>query len=454
MRKKSILALLLTAMVLLSGCSLVIKDQTVDNNRVIIDVKGETIKKANILYAYQQSLYNAQLNAQMYQQYLGYAQDVDKDAILQQTLDQAVSYLVTKQKAAELGFDKYTDEELATLNETANTNFQSTLDSYKSNYFADSTLTGDELAAKVKEYAANNGYTLETALASAKNTMSMDKLKKSVTDTVELTDADLQTALDTKITDEKASYEKSLSSYGSSVNSGTAVYYAPAGYRYVKQILIKLAEADTTAISDAKTALTDAQSALDALKTQLDEANTALAAQDITEESKATYTAQIASLTEQITAAQASVDTLTADKAAKEDAAYAAILPKATEIAARAASGEDFSALAAEFNEDTGMPASGYAVCADFANFDTAFTTAAMALDKVGAVTAPVKGIYGYYIIQYSADIPEGPATLESARETLSDEVLKTKQDTAYTAAEAQWTLDANVKVYKDRLTD
>ena len=45
MRKKSVLALLLVVMMVLSGCALVSKNEEKDNARVIIDVNGETVTK-------------------------------------------------------------------------------------------------------------------------------------------------------------------------------------------------------------------------------------------------------------------------------------------------------------------------------------------------------------------------------------------------------------------------
>lgn len=114
----------------------------------------------------------------------------------------------------------------------------------------------------------------------------------------------------------------------------------------------------------------------------------------------------------------------------------------------------------AETTEDLGMQGdretakSGYAVCENFSNFDTAFTTAAMALEKVGDVSPKTEGSYGYYIIQYTSDVTEGPVALDEVRDTLMNATLTTKQDTTYQDTLTQWTTDLNPKVDRNALND
>ena len=139
-------------------------------------------------------------------------------------------------------------------------------------------------------------------------------------------------------------------------------------------------------------------------------------------------------------------------EAAKETARQN-IKAKVDEVYALAtAEGADFDALVAQYNEDTGMPAIGYAICEGYAYFVESFTAAGMALENVGDVSEPVESTYGYHIMQYSAEIPEGPAALEDVRAELEAEVLTTKQDAAYTEAVNQWVSEADVKTYTDRL--
>ena len=69
MKKKTLFALLLAAVMLLSGCSLVLKDSAVDAKQTIIDVNGEQVDKQTFLNAYNYTLTMQQYYAQMLQQF-------------------------------------------------------------------------------------------------------------------------------------------------------------------------------------------------------------------------------------------------------------------------------------------------------------------------------------------------------------------------------------------------
>ena len=71
MKKKTLFALLLAAVMLLSGCSLVLKDSAVDAKQTIIDVNGEQVDKQTFLNAYNYTLTMQQYYAQMLQQFGG-----------------------------------------------------------------------------------------------------------------------------------------------------------------------------------------------------------------------------------------------------------------------------------------------------------------------------------------------------------------------------------------------
>ena len=151
--------------------------------------------------------------------------------------------------------------------------------------------------------------------------------------------------------------------------------------------------------------------------------------------------------------AQAKLDEVQAAYDALKETAYANIQAKADEIYQKAiAEGADFDALVAEFNEDTGMPAAGYAVREGYSFFVASFVDAAMALEKVGDVSEPVKSDYGFHIIQYSADITEGTVALETVSDTLGAELLSEKQDQAYADALAAWVSEAKVESHLEKL--
>ena len=248
MKKKTFFALLLAAVMLLSGCSLNLKDSTVDAKQTIIDVNGEYVDKQSFL-----NVYNYYVTIQQYySQLFGGDGSVDEDSILESTLDNFISSMVLTQKATELGFDQFTDEELAEIQTEAQTEYDEELEYIQTNYFADSELEGDELTAAVTAYAESSGYTLDYFVSSVKSSKTSERLEASVTDSVTITDEDLQAALDEQVASEKETYESTPATYGTRVNAGTTVYYTPAGYRTIRVISVSKPTEEGASSDEAK----------------------------------------------------------------------------------------------------------------------------------------------------------------------------------------------------------
>ncbi len=441
MRKKCILALMLAGMLVLSGCALVTVDEAADNARVILDVDGETVNKAVFHNMVEYQLYqNQQMNS--YYQMLGLTGSfsTDENTVAQEVLASYTNSLVAKHKAAELGFDQMTEEENQEIQETAEKNYEELLTEIKDHYLADSaSLDEAELRQKAMEYANENGMsTLENYLDSAKIEKSVEKLRADTVKDVTYTQEELQAKLDEEAAANKTTFESNPDYYGYYLNNGTPVYYNAPGYRMVKQVLVKFTEEDNTALTEKNTELSQAKTALNDAQSALTEA-----AED------ADKTALQAAVDE----AQAKLDEVQAAYDALKETAYANIQAKADEIYQKAiAEGADFDALVAEFNEDTGMPAAGYAVREGYSFFVASFVDAAMALEKVGDVSEPVKSDYGFHIIQYSADITEGTVALETVSDTLGAELLSEKQDQAYADALAAWVSEAKVESHLEKL--
>ena len=247
MKKKSLLALLVAAVMLLSGCSLVLRDSEVDGLQTIIDVNGETVNKNDFLNTYSYNLSVEQYYASIYSQ-LGLSYTVDEQEVLSDTANTIITDLVLRQKLTELGLDVFTEEENAALDADAQEQLQGYLDNVREQYFADSELTGEALDEAVAEYAAANlGYTFDSVRENVKDTELSNRLRAYVTDPVTITDDDLQAALDEKIASEKASYESSLAAYGAAANQGTYTSYGPAGYRAIRFIQVAKPAAEEAA---------------------------------------------------------------------------------------------------------------------------------------------------------------------------------------------------------------
>ena len=447
MQKKSLLALLLALTMLLSGCALITVDTAKDNARVIVDVNGETVSKAVIHAAVDSQVSTYEYYNQLYYTYYGISDvySTDETVIAAEVIEAYVQQLVCQQKARELGLYEMTEEEQAEVEANGKTNYDSFIESVVSTYMPGSTLEGDELTAAAEKYVAENGVatvdgrsTLADFVASAADEKALEKLNDYIIKDVVVTDEEIQADFDAKVESAKASYEADVSAYGTDVSNGSTIYYAPAGYRMVKHILIKITDEDSSdtaakqsALVEAENALADAQAALeaaaedadkDALQAAVDEA------QKAKDEALVIY-----------------VDAQTSGmNKAKE---------KADEIYKQiTAEGADFDALLAEYNEDTGEPDQGYAICAGNTTFVESFTNGAMALENVGDVSEPVESSYGYHIIKYVAAVEEGPVDIETVKDSISSDLLTTKQSEVTTQTIAQYVSEAKVKTYPERM--
>ena len=431
MRKKSVFALLLALVMILSGCALVTKDEAKDNARVIIDVNGETVNKQTVAAMVQNQISQNEYYNQLFAAY-GYSgmYTTDEATITSQVVESYISQLVLKQKAFAMGLNELTEEEQAEVEAEAKSNYQSFLDSVVSSYMPNSGLEGDELNAAAEKYVAENDiktadgrFSYEDFLNSALESKAIEKVQAEMIKDVAVTEEEIQADFNSKVEESKTQVEGTPDLYGYNLMNGTSVYYAPAGYRMVKHILIAASDEDSKASAEAEDALTAAQ---DALTNAAEDADTA--------------------------ALQAAVDEAQAAYDAAKAAEMANTKAKADEVYALAtAEGADFDALIAEYSTDS-MPASGYAIREGYAYFVEPFVTAAMALENVGDVSEPVESTYGYHIIQYVSDVAEGPVDIETVRESISSALLSAKQDEVAEATLKQWTEEATVKTYLDRL--
>ena len=271
MRKKSVLALLLALVMILSGCTLVTKDEEKDNARVIIDVNGETVDKQTIVSSVRSQISQNEQYNQLFQAYYGYGNmyPTDEATVTSQVIESYTTNLVLKQKAAALGMDQMTDEEKAHAEEHAKEYYNSFLQSVISAYLPNSGLEGDELTAAAEKYVADNAiktadgrFTYDDFLKTALENEAIEKLEADIVKDVTVTEEEIKADFDAKVEEAKATMEADPDAYGKNVMNGAAVYYVPAGYRMVKHILISVSDEDSKAADEAQTALSEAQDAL------------------------------------------------------------------------------------------------------------------------------------------------------------------------------------------------
>lgn len=457
MRKKALLALMMAAILLLSGCALIQKDQAVDNATEIIRMGDKVYTKIQVKAAAQQELINRANTYSM----LNYAYDMTDPANIAEAQEAAVKALkedlTLTAKAAELGFDQLTDADLEAVKAKAQESYDNMVNTAKQYVEGKDEMDEAALTEAAVKMAEDAGYTLENLTESATKDAVSAKLKEYAVKDVTVTDEEIQAEYDSKVESNKETYAENAASWAAAANNGyTTLYYTPAGVRRVKQILVKFTEEDQTAIKDANTKLSDANTARSAAQDKVDAVQKTLDTEGITDEEKTQAEADLAAAKQELDEADKAL--LAANQAVTDatDKAFANIDEKADAVVAKLAEGGDWQKLTDEYNEDTGMKDNekGYAVAAGMSGFDAAFVDAAMALEKIGDVSPKTKGQYGYYIIRYEGDEAEGPVALETLKETISSSLLNTKQNDTYKATLAQWVEEAGIKVDMNALKD
>ncbi len=279
-----------------------------------------------------------------------------------------------------------------------------------------------QLQAKVSEYTQNgksekeartafydemekSGLTRENLTTIMRYAAVAEVFYNEMVDATTVTDADLQAGYDKKVAEQKDQFTADPAAFESAKMMadyyGTTVVYHPAGYRYVKHILIAFPEDVAAKISEA----------------------------------------------------QQSGDTEAVKKA--RDGGLPLIKAKADEVLAKVKAGQDFDGLVAEYGEDPGMqqePAktAGYEL-GEGTSFVEEFKQAALKLAKVGDVTELVATDFGYHIIKWVGDVPSGAIPLEDVKDTLREELLTEKQNTAWEALISQLKNEYKVEQFTDK---
>ena len=465
MQKKLFLVMLLVACIALSGCSLVVKDAARDAQQVIVDVNGETVDKQTIQQLVTDNInYTLSYYSQLYAMYgrTFNASDYDTSGVPQQVIDSEVQRLVLSQKFAATSELALTAEEEEEIQKKGKEQYDAEIEQVKTTYLSKSEKEGDELTAEAQSYALtlDKRFNLDYFVDEVRQDKIEEKLRAYAIRDVAVTEDETKAEFDTRVAKAKEDYAADATAFGKAANDGDTLYYRPAGYRYVKQILVGFPTESSSAISTANSAVTTAQTALNNAQTALDDHLAQLAAEGLSDEEKATLEAGTEELRTALDTAKADLEQKTEAASQALADAFTALQPTLDEVTAKIEAGEDFDALIEQYNTDPGMKrepgkTNGYAVCAGYTPFETAFVDAAMALEKVGDVSQPVRSdSYGYYIIRYQSDIEEGEAALDDVRSTIESELLTQKQNDTYTKTVEQWTKDAAVKTYIERLSN
>lgn len=473
----ALIAVLALAVMMLSGCNLIGYDEALDGAQVVAKVNDTEITKADWL-AYRD--YLASYYQQYMQQYFGYAMELtqeDIEAYGETALENMIQSQVLADKLAELGYDPLGEEDAASVEAYADSMWSFYKQLVRFQNYPDletveeeaarlaeatpdeadapvATVTDAELDEMLTRDLEAMGYTREYFVQSQTASVQQELIEEYAAKDVTVADDEVKAEFDARVAEQTERFDATPTLYAQYMSNGTDCYYVPAGYRGVKNLLVKIPSEQSSEISSLSSALTTAQSTVTNVQEEIDE----LKAEDTSaydEETLTAYNEQLAALEEQLAQAQKTVEETQPQLDAATEAAYAAIEATAREALARAQAGEDFDALIAEYGEDTGMTSEpnksrGYLVCEGLSLYEQSFQDAAMALEQVGDVSAElVKTSYGYHILQYATDVAQGEVEYtDEVRTAIYDELLEQAKTAAYEAAVTQWTAEASVTTY------
>lgn len=359
-------------------------------------------------------------------QYASYGIDVSNyiDSIKQTVLAEMVQLAIEAYKVEELGYNQFTEEELAEIEADAEATYNE-MYLYYYDYFTYNAAADADIAAMTTEYLEQYNYSKDDILTLAKNSFATDKMVADLTKDVAVTEEDLTSYYDSCVAEDEESYTLNFGLYEESrtYETDTAICWNPEGYRRVLQVLIGFDDETKAQYAD--------------LQAQLDELLAAPAETTTTEATEATdETAEPA---------------LTIDEVnAQMDALAAPLYEIANEVTEKFNNGTPIEELIAEYSADDGMPEEGYYVNIQSTMWDEAFIDAAFSVTEKGQLSAPYAGMYGLYMVYYLDDVPAGAVALDEVREVLEPECLNLMVREAYFAQLDAWKEELGVETNID----
>ncbi len=431
-------ALMLCACLVLSGCNLIRTNPeylaqqeamklAADNAIVLASYAGGSVTKGEVSQYVQDDVnIEGEYMSFMYSMYgitSGYSMTADDmNRIKEEAIQAQAKREILSSKLSELGLEAV-DEEAIRANAVAE------YADYSQSYISMGAPSKD-----VARYLMIDGITESALFRNELDKQLKQRLLDATTNETTVDEAEVQTAYQTLLNAQRDEYSTTPASAESAANAGTAIYYIPEGYKYVKHILV--IPEDTTVMSKVSSLATE----IDALEADIDSLS----------EQAAQATEGEADISAQLADKKAELEAKTAEHAAAVDAAWAAMKTELDEIKQKIDAGEDFDALIKEYTDDPGslespISENGYLVYNQSSNWVSEFLSAVNALDAVGDISEPVMSSYGAHIIKYDSAPTVGEVPFDAVSEIVKEKALTDKKEAEYAAIVDGWLADAEI---------
>ena len=333
--------------------------------------------------------YEEQLATYMFD---GYTEEEISGELLDGVLEELATGKILYAQAQAMGVSEPSAEDENEIARRAQENYDEEVRAMEDS-IREAGMTDEEArAAAMQELEEDEGVTYETTLAACRNDWWMGKLYDETVKNVTVTDAQVETDYNARVAEQKEAFEANAEDYEIAQMSGDLIVYHLPERRLIGELLIGFEEDDLEAVLE---------------------------------------------LTEN-------------GSTAKLDGYYAAPEKTAQEALTELKSGAAFEDVRKKYDPTSvGMYVS---VSTDSKLWSKKLLDAAMALEKPGDISEPVRVENGVAILYYAGDVTPGAVPLDTVKEEISEELLTTAQYEAYTKQVQAWIKDANVKYYPERM--
>ena len=343
----------------------------------------------------------------------GEVSDEDRQAMLDSAIERMIGIGVIENKLKELGQYDFTEEELGTIQYSAQQQYEQTWQElYSVLHEQDESVTEEE----VTQWLTDEGYSVDAFCREAMVNERQFRMLSIYCDDVLLTQDDVKRFyMETYVEPEREKYEHDIGRYESEIvaTNGEA-FFVPEGYRYIKQILLPMPEEVSKALKPCARRVQNALKTAQARYVELAEAAAEAGTMDDLAAQQAAYKEARALLDEQMAAYEE-----------KQRDALPLVKDTTDEIYERYNAGILFEDLMRAYSTDTSRQSAddpGFPFHPDSKNWPEAVHDALSALEKPGDLSEPVVTDAGVHIFRYMGDVPAGVHELTDEEQAAVEE--------------------------------
>lgn len=393
--------------------------ENAEKQEAALIINGEEISRA----LYDSALSNA----------LAEVDPADADAV-KSTTDNLKDQIIRQTVLSQYFEESATDEQNAEIEEEVEKSYEEQIDQYVmmmgQQGMIPATMSAEESRSEaenmMKESLEAQNLTLDSLKDNFRTAIVYNRAIEKVKEEIPVSDEEAKAWYDEQVLAQRTEFATNPYSFDQAMNMNPPMALtAPAGYGYVKQVLVQLGTTEKEKVQSL-------QQELMSLGTKLSN-NFAAMSPDMAE--RVTLEKEIAA------------------KKAEILAQYDSIRAKAQEVLDKAKAGEDFDQLITTYGEDEGMTieptqTKGYLVGPGSMDWATEFRDSSLKLANVGDISDLTYTQFGIHIIKKISEIPEGDFPYEDVKDVVVIGVQTQKLNDAVTEKSDELVEKAKVDLF------